>query len=88
MYWGNIPIVDMERTDELGLGPQPLKDVWDFIINDFKVASESLPDSYDNEPQNPTSGAAYAMLGKAYMSAPGETGLRDFAKADACFTKL
>lgn len=88
MYWGNIPIVDMERTDELGLGPQSLKDVWDFIINDFKVASESLPDSYDNEPQNPTSGAAYAMLGKAYMSAPEETGLRDFAKADACFTKI
>lgn len=88
MYWGNIPIIDMARSEELGTGPQPLEDVWAFIINDFIVASENLPDSYDNQPANPTSGAAYAMLGKAYMSAPVETGLRDFEKADECFTKI
>ena len=28
------------------------------------------------------------MLGKAYMSAPEETGLRDFAKAKECFEKV
>ncbi|WP_294592623.1 RagB/SusD family nutrient uptake outer membrane protein [uncultured Bacteroides sp.] len=88
MYWGEIPIIDMDRTEELGLGPQPLKDVWTYIIDDFKTAAESLPESYDAEPQRATAGAAWAMLGKAYMAAPVETGLRDFAKADECFKMI
>lgn len=88
MYWGEIPIIDMDRTEELGLGPQPLKDVWTYIINDFKKATESLPDSYDSQPQRATAAAAWAMLGKAYMSAPVETGFRDFAEADKCFAKV
>ena len=33
-------------------------------------------------------GAAWAMLGKAYMAAPEETGLRDFCKADECFKTI
>lgn len=88
MYWGEIPIIDMDRTEELGLGPQPLKDVWTYIINDLTTAAEGLPESYDNQPQRATVGAAWAMLGKAYMSAPEETGLRDFVKADECFKKI
>lgn len=88
MYWGEIPIIDMDRTEELGLGPQPLKDVWTYIINDLKAATESLPDSYDGQPQRATVGAAWAMLGKAYMSAPIETGFRDFEEADKCFAKV
>lgn len=88
MYWGEIPIIDMDRTEELGLGPQPLKEVWTYIINDFTKAAESLPESYENEPQRATAGAAWAMLGKAYMSVPEEIGLRDFAKADECFKKI
>ena len=35
-----------------------------------------------------TVGAAWAMLGKAYMAAPEETGLRDFAKADECLSLI
>lgn len=88
MHWGEIPIVDIARSDELGGGRQPLKDVWEFIINDFKVASESVLDSYNNEPQRATRGAAWAMLGKAYMSAPVETGLRDFDEARKCFEEI
>ncbi|MCC8172061.1 MAG: RagB/SusD family nutrient uptake outer membrane protein [Parabacteroides sp.] len=88
MYWGEIPIIDMDRTEELGLGPQPLTDVWTYIIDDLKTASESLPPSYDGQPQRATRGAALAMLGKAYMSAPKETGFRDFAKADSCFKEI
>lgn len=88
MYWGEIPIIDMDRTEELGLGPQPLKDVWTYIINDLTAATESLPESYKGEPQRATAGAAWAMLGKAYMSAPEETGFRDFEKADECFKKI
>lgn len=88
MYWGEIPIIDMDRTEELGLGPQPLKDVWTYIINDFTKATETLPESYENEPGRATVGAAWAMLGKVYMSAPEETGFRDFSKADECFKKV
>ena len=88
MYWGEIPIIDIDRTEELGLGPQPLKDVWTYIINDLTVAANGLPESYDGKPQRATAGAAWAMLGKAYMSAPEETGFRDYAKADECFNKI
>ncbi len=88
MYWGEIPVIDMSKTAELGLGRQPLKTVWEYIISDFTTAANNLPDSYNSEPQRATSGAALAMLGKAYMSAPEETGLRDFSKADDCFKKI
>jgi hypothetical protein len=87
MYWGKIPIIDMNRTQELGLGPQPLKEVWEYIINDFKTAANNLPAQWD-DPKRATSGAALAMLGKAYMAAPEETGLRDFAQAKACFEQM
>lgn len=88
MYWGEIPVIDMSKTAELGLGRQPLKTVWQYIISDFTTAANNLPDSYNSEPQRATSGAALAMLGKAYMSAPEETGLRNFSKADDCFKKI
>jgi SusD family. len=87
MYWGEIPIIDMARTKELGLGRQPLKGVWEYIINDFKIAADNLPDHWD-DPKRATSGAALAMLGKAYMYAPVETGYRDFSKAKDCFDKM
>ena len=72
----------------MGLGRQPLKTVWEYIINDFITATNNLPESYNSEPQRATVGAAWAMLGKAYMAAPEETGLRDFAKADECFKTI
>lgn len=78
----------MSKTAELGLGRQPLKTVWQYIISDFTTAANNLLDSYNSEPQRATSGAALAMLGKAYMSAPEETGLRNFSKADDCFKKI
>ncbi len=87
MYWGEIPIVDMSRSAELGLGRQPLADVWTYIINDFTAAANNLPERWD-DPKRATSGAALAMLGKAYMYAPVETGFRDFGKAKECFDKI
>ena len=88
MYWGRIPIIDMDRTQELGGGPQPEKDVWEYILSDFQEAVNDLPNSYDNEPQRATKGAALTMLGRAYMSAPESTGLRDYEKADECFKQV
>ena len=86
MYWGEIPIRDIAHEAELGYRRQPLKDVWTFIIADLQRAADNCP--LDNDPGRATSGAAWAMLGKAYMSAPETTGLRDFAKAAACFEKM
>jgi len=88
MYWGRIPIIDMDHTKELGLGPQPEKDVWTYIINDFQKAVDDLPEEYKSEPERANKYAALAMLGRAYMSAPTSTGLRDYAKADECLQKI
>lgn len=86
MYWGEIPIKDRDRDLELGDGRQPLKDVWEFIIEDFTRATEYSPET--NASGRVTRGAAWAMLGKVYMSAPEETGLRDFNKAKECFEQM
>lgn len=86
MYWGEVPVIDiatMENTKR-----QPLEKVWEQIFNDFTYASENLPERQATEPQRATSGAALTMLGKAYMSAPAETGLRDFSKAKDCFEAI
>lgn len=88
MYWGEIPVIDIAKTNELGLGRQPLDIVWKYIIDDFTTAAQNLPDSYNSEPQRATKGAALAMLGKAYMAAPESTNLRDFSKADDCFKQI
>ena len=86
MYWGEIPIRDLSRESQLGFKRQPLKDVWAFIINDLNRASDLCPET--NDAGRATSGAALAMLGKAYMSAPESTGLRDFDKARVAFEKM
>ncbi|MBW8684471.1 RagB/SusD family nutrient uptake outer membrane protein [Chitinophaga rhizophila] len=86
MYWGEIPIIDLDRSAELGFRRQPLKDVWAFIIADLQRATLYCPET--NDPGRATAGAAWMMLGKAYMSAPVETGLRDFSKAASCFEKM
>jgi len=86
MYWGEIPIFDLDREAELGGRRQPLKDVWAFIIADLQRAADNCPET--NDPGRATAGAAWAMLGKAYMSAPESTGLRNFTKAAACFEKM
>lgn len=76
MIYGRIPILDLERIEELGYGRQPLADVWEFIINDLDEASRYLPDT--NEPGRASRYAALMLLGYARMAAPEETGLRDF----------
>ncbi|PUZ24669.1 Starch-binding associating with outer membrane [Chitinophaga costaii] len=86
MYWGEIPIRDLDREAELGDRRQPLNDVWKFILDDLTKAATYCPTT--NDPGRATLGAAWAMLGKAYMAAPVSTGLRDFTKASQCFEKM
>ena len=85
-YWGEIPVIDLNKVNETGYGRQSLTDTWKFVIADLEIAAKYAPLS--NDPGRATSGAGYAMLGKAYMAAPVETGLRDFSKAAECFRKV
>ncbi|MDR2475105.1 MAG: RagB/SusD family nutrient uptake outer membrane protein [Bacteroidales bacterium] len=85
MLWGEVPVFDEELTST---GRQALSVVWEQIFSDFTYAAENLPDQQADKPTRATSGAAFAMLGKAYMSAPIETELRDFGKAKECFEKI
>lgn len=80
MLYGRVPVIDIARAQELGYGRQPLDVVWNFIINDLEQAAKYSPET--NEPQRATRYAANMILGYAYMSAPTETGLRDFVKAE------
>ena len=86
LLFGRIPILDLDRITELTYARQPLKDVWQFIINDLIEAEKNLPT--ENEPGRATTYAASMLLGYAYMAAPEETGLRDFAKAKAALDKV
>lgn len=81
MLFGRIPILDMDKVAETGYGRRPLNEVWQFIINDFEMAVRYLPT--ENDPGRATKYAASMLLGYAYMAAPEETKLRDFAKAKA-----
>jgi hypothetical protein len=86
MVFGRIPILDLDRIDDLGYGRQPLADVWSFIINDFKEAAKYCPT--ENEPGRATSWAALMLQGYAQMAAPEETGLRDFTAAAEALGKV
>ena len=85
-YWGEIPLIDLNKVGETGYGRQSLTDTWKFVISDLEKAAKYAP--LNNDAGRATSGAGYAMLGKAYMAAPVETGLRDFAEAAKCFEKV
>ena len=77
MLWGPIPLIDVEnmRADR-----EPLDEVFKFIIKDLEFAVANLPET-QSDPKIPTKGAAQALLGKVYMYAPVESGIRDYAKA-------
>lgn len=77
MYWGPIPIVDLNETKE---ARQPLEDVYKFIIKDLEMAVAGLP-ATQTDKKMPTRGAAQALLGKIYMYAPVESKVRNFQKA-------
>ncbi|MGQ8336227.1 RagB/SusD family nutrient uptake outer membrane protein [Sunxiuqinia sp. A32] len=81
MYWGPIPIIDIDDMKE---SRQPIKDVFEFIIKDLEYAAANLPATQEDK-KLPTNGAAKALLGKIYMYAPSETGLRDYSKAKEYF---
>lgn len=83
-YWGDVPIIDYSRQIELGTKRQPIKEVWKLIIDDLSFATEHLPMTVEDK-NRVTSGAAKALLGKAYLHADPSTGYRDYEKAAQLF---
>lgn len=79
-YWGEIPVVDMTKTAEFGAKRQPLTTVYEYIVNDLSYAAEHLSETVTDK-RKVTRYAAMALLGKVYMSAPQESGYKDFQKA-------
>ncbi|RAV28040.1 RagB/SusD family nutrient uptake outer membrane protein [Sinomicrobium soli] len=76
-FWGPIPIVDVE---DMKYGRQPITAVYPFIIRDLEFAAEHLPATQEDK-KMPAKGAAQALLGKIYMYAPEDSGVRDYQKA-------
>lgn len=83
-YWGAVPINDKARSSELGGRRQPVDQVFTYIVNDLLLAIEKLPVTQEN-PAYPTKGVAQALLGKVYMTAPQESGFRDYTLAKNAF---
>lgn len=80
-YWGELPIPTVMGSDIVLSGRKSLSEVYQLIESDLNNASIMLSSKTGTDLRIPTSWAAKALLGKMYMSAPIESGYRDFAKA-------
>lgn len=87
-YWGGLPVPEINGKEIVLSGRKPVTEVFKMIETDFLKASSLLKPEASSDPRIPTSWAAKALLGKMYMSAPVETGLRDFAKAQSQFQDI
>jgi hypothetical protein len=87
MYWGEIPIIDIEKLSEYGTARQPLPLVYESIIADLQRAIEFLPVTQTDK-RRATVNAAKALLGKVYLYAPEASGFRDYAKARDLFEEV
>lgn len=83
-YWGEIPVIDLDKLSEYGTARQPLPVVYAAIISDLEVAIQYLPETQGDK-RRATKTAAQAMLGKVYLYAPEESGVRNYEKAKAQF---
>jgi tetratricopeptide (TPR) repeat protein len=69
--FGPVPIVDRVITGQQGLDIErsPREDVYRFIVTDLTLASEYLPEAYDQDNVGrATKWAAMGILGKAYLT--------------------
>ena len=68
VYWGNVPLQLHSSLPGDAPPSSPQADVWAQIEQDLNEAVTQLPISYDaNNVGRATRGAAYGLLGKAYM---------------------
>jgi hypothetical protein len=87
-YWGGLPIPEVRGKDIVLSGRKPLTEVYQAIETDFLDAAGVLPNRALSDKRIPTEWAAKALLGKMYMGAPEESGLRDFTLARDVFQDI
>ena len=67
-FWGEVPIV-LQNSEGTGVSRQPIDDVYTQIVTDLTEAAAKLPASYGNSDLGrATSGAAWALLSKVYLT--------------------
>ncbi|HEU4555295.1 MAG TPA: RagB/SusD family nutrient uptake outer membrane protein [Chitinophaga sp.] len=67
-YWGNVPLQLKTPVPDDHPATSPQAEVWAQVEKDLSEAAPVLPIRYDdNNRGRATRGAAYALLGKAYM---------------------
>ena len=84
LIWGGVPLIDYDLMGQYGTARQPLNILYPFIISDFEMAIKYLPEPGDasyTDHRRATKPLAQALLGKLYLYAPENSGLRDYAKA-------
>jgi hypothetical protein len=71
-YYGEIPIITNENSSIANeVGQSTFNEIYDFIVNDLKIAEEKLEISYANEKALATKGSAKALLAKVYLTMAG-----------------
>jgi len=86
-YWGEIPVIDVDKLSEYGTARQPLPVVYGAIVKDLETAIEHLPSSQSDK-RRATKSAAQALLGKVYLYAPQASGFREYGKAKDLFSAV
>jgi tetratricopeptide (TPR) repeat protein len=86
-YWGEIPVIDLNLLSSLGTGRQSLDVVYANIISDLEKSVQFLPPAQSDK-RRATKGAAQALLGKVYLYARAESGVRDYNKAITYFEQV
>lgn len=67
-FWGDVPIV-IHNTEGSGVTRRPVDEVYQQIESDLLAAASALPASYGNTDKGrATSGAAWALLSKVYLT--------------------
>jgi hypothetical protein len=87
-YWGELPIPTVDKYSISLSRRLDLEEVYRQIEEGFQTAILSLKSKETADPRIPTIWAARALLGKMFMSAPDETGYRDFSKALEQFEEI
>ncbi|HNU77070.1 MAG: RagB/SusD family nutrient uptake outer membrane protein [Prolixibacteraceae bacterium] len=85
--WGGLPVPEVKGANITLSGRKPVAEIYRMIEDDFTTAIRFLGKTAP-DPRIATQWAAKALMGKMYMSAPVESGFRDFQKARVLFQDI
>lgn len=86
-YWGGVPMIDYADQVKLGTKRQTEQVIYEYIIRDLTFASQYLPVSQSDK-NRVARVAAKALLGKVYLYASEQSGVRDYQKASDLFKEV